>query len=354
MRIRALIRAALASRSRDQISPAGSSDQQLKSGIIFNMTDNQSTGFAATPLQQADRFTSDTETHVHREHRHVEELNGRPRPVLVHEFSPRSPMPDATTVALVPGGSFASSTCYYALAPRLLEARPGARFLYVDTPGTGGSGRDVADLDQAAHADLMLSALATVGDGDPLVLGGHSTGGAYAQVMARRQLLRPESHPRVRALLLLDPLPPGGAGLLRTAWKLARSGPSAAGVTRHFFRTPLATADDIALVERVRGDGFKVSPSAALACLRGRGFPDATHPFTGPVLVLGAVDSNAVPQNRLAGMAASAAYPQANYQRIDGGPAGLAGHCDFLDLPATAQACARFLRQVDDESASTA
>lgn len=318
------------------------------------MRDGQPTSSAATPLQQSDRFTNDTETHVYREHSYVEEINGRPRPVLVHEFSPRSPIPDATTLALVPGGSFASATCYYALAPRLLAARRGARFLFVDPPGTGGSGRDVADLDQTAHADLMLSALANVADDSPLVLGGHSMGGAYAQVMARRQLLRTEGQPRVRALLLLDPLPLGGTGLLRTVWKLARSGPSAAGVTRRFFRTSLATADDIALVERVRSDGFTVSSRAALACLRGHGFPDATHPFPGPVLVLGAADSLAVAQHRLVAMAASAAYPRADYQRIDGGTAGLAGHCDFLDLPATAQACAEFLRQVDEEGASAA
>jgi pimeloyl-ACP methyl ester carboxylesterase len=318
------------------------------------MCDRQPPSSSATPLQQADRFPIDTETHVYREHSCVEEINGRPRSVLVHEFSPRSPIPDTTTLALVPGGSFASATCYYALAPRLLAARHGARFLFVDLPGTGGSGRDVADLDQAAHSDLMLSALANVADDHPLVLGGHSMGGAYAQVMARRRRLRPKGQPRIRALLLLDPLPLGGSGLLRTAWLLARSGPSAAGVTRRFFRTSLATADDIALVERVRSDGFKVSPRAALACLRGRGFPDATCPFTGPVLVLGAADSIAVRQNRLVAMAASAVYPRADYQRIDGGPAGLAGHCDFLDLPATAQACARFLRQIDEGGASTA
>lgn len=273
--------------------------------------------------------------------------------MLVHEFSPRSPLPDATTLALVPGGSFASATCYYALAPRLLAARHGGRFLFVDPPGTGGSGRDVADLDQAAHADLMLSALANVADNHRLVLGGHSMGGAYAQVMARRQMLRPKGQPRIRALLLLDPLPLGGSGLLRTGWKLALSGPSAAGATRRFFRTSHATADDIALLERVRSD-FSVSLRAALACLRGHGFPDATHPFTGRVLVLGAADSIAVAQNRLVAMAASAAYTRANYERIDGSTAGLAGHCDFLDLPATSAACVQFLRKVDEEGASTA
>lgn len=314
--------------------------------------DEQSPGSAATPLQQADRFTDDTETHVYRERPYVEQINGRARPVLVHEFSSRSPVPGATTLALVPGGSFASATCFYALAPRLLAARPGARFLFVDTPGTGGSGRDVADLDQAAHADLMLAALANVADDSPFVLGGHSQGGAYAQVMARRQMSRPDSKPRIRGLLLLDPLPHGGSPMLPSAWKLARSSWSAASATRRFFRNSLATADDVALMQRVRSDN-KVSPRAALACMRGRGFPDATHPFTGPILVLGAADSIPVDQKRLVAMAASAAYPQADYQRIDGGPNGLAGHCDFLDKPATAAACARFLLQVDKERAST-
>ncbi|MFV2175668.1 alpha/beta fold hydrolase [Actinomadura sp. LOL_016] len=270
---------------------------------------------------------------------------------MVHEFSPRSPVPGATTLALVPGGSFASATCFYALAPRLLAARPGARFLFVDTPGTGDSGRDVADLDQAAHAALMFSALAAAADDAPFALGGHSQGGGYAQVMARRQISRPGDEPRIRALLLLDPLPLGGSPVLHAAWKLARSGPTAAGATRRFFRNSHATADDIALLKHVRSD-FKVSPRASLACLRGQGFPDATHPFTGPVLVLGAADSIAVDQRRLVAMAASAAYPRAEYRRIDGGPTGLAGHCDFLDEPPTAAACARFLLDVDKECAS--
>lgn len=315
------------------------------------MHKDRPTTYGATPLQQADRFADDTATHIHREHRHVDEIAGRARPVLVHEFSPRSPTPGATTLALVPGGSYASATCFYSLAPRLLAARAGARFLFVDTPGVGGSGRDVADLDQAAHADLMFSALANVAGPDPLVLGGHSQGGAYAQVMARRQGLRPDGELRIRALLLLDPLPLGGSSMLRAVWQVAQS-VTAAGATRRFLRTRLATSDDVALMVRVRSD-FSVSMRAASANLRGLGFPDAAHPFTAPVLVLGAADRLAVEQRRLVAMAGAAAYPRARYQRIDGGAAGLAGHCDYLDLPATAAACVQFLRQIDEECAST-
>jgi pimeloyl-ACP methyl ester carboxylesterase len=58
--------------------------------------------------------------------------------------------------------------------------------------------------------------------GAPLVLGGHSQGGGFAQAIARHdRALAPAARLDLRGLLLLDPVPLGGAGCI--FWRFAKT-----------------------------------------------------------------------------------------------------------------------------------
>ena len=293
-------------------------------------------------------FAADNATHVHSLRRTSRLVRGRERSAAVHLFTPRETSRPRAAVALIPGGALTPEANFYALGPNLMAANPRRVFAFPDTPGTGHSGRDVRDLSHREYAVLYLHALRAVVGETPCVLGGHSQGGGYAQTVARindERAVGGPDNPRngrlnLAGLLLLDPVPLEGARYI--LWRFARR-PTATGVVRHIVCTPAASDEMVAYFRWALGADKALSPRATWANIGGRDFPDANHPFTGPVLILGAEDSGTIKQDRLWRMQASAAYPRGVYQAIGSAPDEPAGHLDYLAYRRTTQAITAFL-----------
>ncbi|QUD87638.1 alpha/beta fold hydrolase [Phenylobacterium montanum] len=132
--------------------------------------------------------------------------------------------------------------------------------LAVDQQGHGGSPQRTAIEGRTSWSDLSLDLIALLDllDGPPVVLAGHSLGGAVSLFAAAQ---RPD---RVRALALFDPVIPSKAmvaQLLAAEGQWTRGNPLAEGALRRRAVFPSRQA----VIDSYRGRGpFKTWPDAAL------------------------------------------------------------------------------------------
>ncbi len=285
------------------------------------------------------RFARGTATHAYQRHDLDVTAKRSTRRVAVHCFTPHE-APNAMPLVLLPGGAFSGASAYFDLGPRLLALMPHRTMVFVDTPGSGASDRRVAWLSHRTIAALIAHAVTAVLGPIRLVLGGHSQGGAFAQIIARRLLLD------AAALVLIDPQPAVGAGVWRTFRKIAPIARDPARVAREFLYSPVADEGTIALVRSVSANAA-VPARALLATLSGRDCPDPAHPYRRPTLIVGAEASQAIDQNDLRAMSISGAFPSARYVPIRHMADRPAGHCDILERAETAAVIHGFLTRLD-------
>lgn len=294
-------------------------------------------------IAQALSFARDTATHTYSRKLTHRVLRGRERAVAIHVFTPRQAPPRTPALALLSGGALTPNANFYALAPNLMTSNPHRVLVFPDTPGTGDSGREVRDLKHLDYARLYLHGLRDALGETPCVLGGHSQGGGYAQTIARLNDELPGTDPdriSITGLLLLDPVPLEGARYMLLRFARYRT---TAQVVQHIVCTPAASTQMVDFFRWALRAEKALSPRATWANMRGQDFPDATHPFSGPVLILGAEESGTVKQDRLRRMEASAAYPQAVYRLVRSAPGEPAGHLDYLAYQRTTDMITEFL-----------
>jgi hypothetical protein len=94
-------------------------------------------------IDAAQTFARDRVTHIYEVVRTSLTIEGRSREVAIELFRPRASAESSPPLALIPGGALTPATNFFALAPQLMAREPGRSFLFLNTPGTGLSGRGV-------------------------------------------------------------------------------------------------------------------------------------------------------------------------------------------------------------------
>jgi pimeloyl-ACP methyl ester carboxylesterase len=293
-------------------------------------------------VARANAFSRDRATHTYELLSTGLLVKGRSRQIAAELFRPTGAR-EGLPVALFAGNGLTPAANFYALGPELMERSPHRTFVFVHAPGTGLSGRDVYDLDHLDCARLYAEAIrAAVGD-HMVIVGGHAQGGGYAQILARAT-----HRVGIAALVLLDPIPLGGAThvfrrVTQFGWTMNR-------LVRHVIASPDVSPDFVDFFSWAMHQDRKLCPRAAFATVRGRDFPDRTHPVFTPVLIVGAQASGAIDQTALRSMSASATYPYATYHAIESQPGEVASHFTFLELTRTADLVTRFMAEVEGQS----